>query len=319
MNGMNRINGMSGRLFSKITGPLVRALLLGALAVQPALSQTDSTLTLDEEAAEVKTLVSAFNSSYVVNGHSTNTLSPGRLNFFISHRFGTFDQGPFNLFGLDDSSIRFGFEYGVTSRLTVGLGRSSAGKNYDGFVKYKLLTQSHGGGAAMPVSLVWFSSTALSAVDWRSQTLNDGRYRFSDYFVYTHQALISRRFSSRLSLQLSPTLVHRNKTKTAGEAHDVYALGAGGRLRLTRKLHLTADYFYTFRHAPGVYNPAAVGIDLVTGGHVFQVYLNNAKGIIEKEFLTNTRSDAAKGQVGFGFTVMRSFVLRPEVKGGKMH
>ncbi len=318
---MNRINGINGRiLFFKMRKLCLLVLLLGALGIQPALSQTDSTLTLDEETAEVKTLVThAFNSSYVVNGHSTNTLSPGRLNFFISHRFGTFDQGPFNLFGLDDSSIRFGFEYGVTSRLTVGLGRSSAGKHYDGFVKYKLLTQSHGGGASMPVSLVWFSSTALSSVDWRSQTLNDGRYRFSDYLVYTHQALISRRFSSRLSLQLSPTLVHRNKTKTAGEAHDVYALGIGGRLRLTRKLHLTADYFYTRRNAPGVYNPAAVGIDLVTGGHVFQVYLNNAKGIIEKEFLTNTHGNAAKGQVGFGFTVMRSFVLRPEVKGGKMH
>jgi hypothetical protein len=299
--------------------PLLLVLLLGVLGAAPARAQSDSTLTLDDDSEDVKTLVTAFNSSYVVNGHSTNTLSPGRLNFFISHRFGTFDQGPFNLFGLDDSSIRFGFEYGVTRHLTVGLGRSSAGKNYDGFLKYKLLTQSHGGGAAMPVSLVWFSSAAVSSVDWKSQTLNDGRYRFSDYLVYTHQALISRRFSSRLSLQLSPTLVHRNKVKTAAETHDVYALGVGGRLRLTRKLHLTADYFYTVNNAPGVHNPAAVGIDLVTGGHVFQVYLNNAKGIIEKEFLTNTLGSAGKGQVGFGFTVMRSFVLRPEVKGGKMH
>ena len=301
--------------------PLLLVLLLGMLGARPALSQSDSTLTLDDETADVKTLVThAFNSSYVVNGHSTNTLSPGRLNFFISHRFGTFDQGPFNLFGLDDSSIRFGFEYGITNRLTAGLGRSSAGKNYDGFLKYKLLTQSHGGGgAAMPVSVVWFSSAAVSSVDWKSKTLNDGRYRFSDYLVYTHQALISRRFSSRLSLQLSPTLVHRNKLRTAGEAHDVYALGLGGRLRVTRKMHVTADYFYAFNNAPGARNPGAIGIDLVTGGHVFQVYLNNAKGIIEKEFLTNTPGNLGKGQVGIGFTVMRSFVLRPEVKGGKMH
>ncbi len=300
--------------------PLLLVLLLGVLAAGPARSQSDSTLTLDDDPEAVRTLVTgAFNSSYVVNGHSTNTLSPGRLNFFISHRFGTFDQGPFNLFGLDDSSIRFGFEYGITNRLTAGLGRSSAGKNYDGFLKYKLLTQSHGGGAAMPVSVVWFSSAAVSSVDWKSKTLNDGRYRFSDYLVYTHQALISRRFSSRLSLQLSPTVVHRNKLRTAGEAHDVYALGVGGRLRVTRKMHVTADYFYAFNNAPGAYNPGAVGIDLVTGGHVFQVYLNNAKGIIEKEFLTNTPGNLGKGQVGIGFTVMRSFVLRPEVKGGKMH
>jgi hypothetical protein len=134
-------------------------LLLSISAVNPAIAQSDSTLSFNEEEQAQKTLITnAFNSSYIINGHSTNTLSPGRLNFFIAHRFGTFDQGAYNLFGLDYASIRYGFEYGVTNHLTVGIGRSSAGKNYDGFLKYKLLTQSYGGGATIPVSLVWFSS-----------------------------------------------------------------------------------------------------------------------------------------------------------------
>lgn len=281
--------------------------------------QVDASLSFDDETESQKTFITnAFNSSYVVNGHSTNTLSSGRLNFFISHRFGSFDQGAYNLFGLDNSSIRFGLEYGITNNLTIGVGRSSSGKNYDSFLKYKLLTQSYGGGSAMPVSVVWFSSMAVSSASWKSQVLHDSKYMFSDYLVYTHQALVSRQFSSKLSLQVSPTLVHRNKVASAAEKHDIYALGIGGRLKVSKKMHITADYFYVANNAPGFHNPVALGIDLVTGGHVFQLYLNNAIGIIEKEFLTNTPSDVTKGQIRFGFTVMRSFVLKPEVKGGKM-
>lgn len=280
--------------------------------------QVDPALRFDETETQKTLITNAFNSSYIINGHSTNTLSSGRLNFFISHRFGTFDQGAYNLFGLDDSSIRFGLEYGITNHLTVGGGRSSSGKNYDSFLKYKLLTQSYRGGTTMPVSVVWFSSIAFSSTSWKSQSLHDSRYMFSDYLVYTHQALISRQFSSKLSLQLSPSMVHRNKLATAEEKHDMYALGIGGRLKLTKKLHVMADYFYVANNSPGLSNPVAIGIDLVTGGHVFQLYLNNAIGIIEKEFLTNTPSDVTKGQIRFGFTVMRSFVLKPEVKGGKM-
>jgi hypothetical protein len=160
---------------------------------------------------------------------------------------------------------------------------------------------------------------ALSSVDLKAHTLGNEGVSFFDYLVYTHQALISRQFSPKLSLQLSPTLVHRNRVLTQ-EKNDIYALGIGGRLKLSKKMHLMAEYYHVFNPATSdVFNPVAVGVDMVFGGHVFQLYLNNANGLIEKEFLTNTHSNAMKGQIRFGFTVMRSFVLKPEIKGGKMH
>lgn len=293
---------------------------VGLWATFSVFSQSSTDLSFDEDEPKIQ-ITSAFNSSYIINTQSTNTLSSGRLNLLISHRFGTLNQGAFNLFGLDFGSMRLGLEYGFNNKLTVGLGRSSVGKNYDAFVKYRILTQTNGGNNQVPVSVVGFSSIAFSSVAVRNQNSVDDNNKFINHLVYSYQALISRQFSKKFSLQLTPSLIHRNTVMSSVEDNNIFALGVGGRLKVSKRIHLTADYHHVFNKAESLKlnNPVAIGMDVVVGGHVFQVHLNNALGMIEKEFITATQGNFFDGDIRIGFTVLRSFVLKPEVKGGKMH
>ncbi|MDN5212889.1 DUF5777 family beta-barrel protein [Fulvivirgaceae bacterium BMA12] len=287
----------------------------------PALSQSSSDLGFDDEEDEKTLITSAFNSSYIINTQSTNTLSSGRLNLLISHRFGNLNQGAFNLFGLDFGAMRIGLEYGINNKLTAGLGRSSVGKNYDAFIKYRMLTQSTGGASQTPVSIVGFTSIAFSSVDVRNSNSLDENSRFIDHLVYSYQVLVSRQFSKKFSLQLTPTLIHRNTVTSSQEDNNIVSLGIGGRLKVSKRIHLTADYHYVFNKSEvtKLYDPLAIGMDVVVGGHIFQVHLNNALGMIEKEFITATNGDFFDGDIRIGFTILRSFSIKPEVKGGKMH
>lgn len=279
-------------------------------------AQNDA-LSLDDLPLEIKQVREAFIGSYIINSQSTNTVQRGRLDFLILHRFGEFSDGAFNGFGLDYAAIRLGFDYGITDRLTVGIGRSSVGKNYDAHLKYRALTQTAGGNQNMPVSLVFFTGTALSATELKRQTAIQEENQFINQLVYTYEAMISREFSDKLAFQASTTLLHRNTVPYADKDHNILAFGVGGRLKLSKRVYLVGDYSYVVNHTEeGLYNPAALGLDIVTGGHVFQTYITNSVGFIQKEFLTATTGNIAEGDIRIGFTVKRAFMLKKEVEGG---
>jgi hypothetical protein len=249
-----------------------------------------------------------FKTTRVVNGQSVEQVPAGEMIFIISHHFGRLNQGPYELFGLDQGTIRLGLEYGIKPWLTVAVGRSSFEKTYDGFVKARLLRQSSGS-RAMPVTLSYFGGTALNSLRWQDTTRENF---FSSRLSYTHQILIARKFSDMFSVQLSPTLVHRNLVKTAAEPNDVYAVGAGGRLRLSRRTTFNAEYFFVL---PGQLpaantNSLSLGVDIETGGHVFQLHLTNSYGMFERNFITENTGKWSKGDIYFGFNITRVFTLR---------
>lgn len=291
--------------------------LILILLSQAALAQNSSMEFEDVE--EVRNITSTFNGSHIVNTQSTNVMEGGRLNFLIGHRFGAINEGAFNLFGMDFSSIRLGFEYGITDRLTAGLGRSSLGKNYDGSLKYRILTQTKGA-KNMPVSLVGFVSSSFSAVDVRSDKNVSDNHQFSNHMVHTFQLLASHEFSHLVSVQISPTLIHRNQVDSKVQDNDIISTGIGARVKLSKKMHLNADYHYVFNKDSDrtLHDPIALGLDIVTGGHVFKIHLSNSVGMIEKEYITNTTDDFFDGDIRIGFTVLRSFVIKPKVAGGSI-
>ena len=263
--------------------------------------------TVDRSAVDYA--AATFKGTRVINGHSVETAAPGDLQFIISHRFGTLNSGAYNLFGLDQSTIRLALEYGITPRLMVGVGRSSFQKTYDAFAKYRVLRQSSGA-RTMPVSVTAFASTALMTL-----RPGDGRsYPLNTRLSYTYQLLIARKLSDRTSLQLAPTLVHRNLVETRLDQNDVYALGLSGRQKLSNRLAITAEYYYLLpgRTADQHYNSLSAGIDIETGGHVFQLHVTNSKGMIEKLFVPETAGSWGKGDIYFGFNVVRSFSLKGE-------
>lgn len=248
-----------------------------------------------------------FKGTRVINGHSIETPGKGSMLFLISHRFGTLNSGAYEFFGLDQATIRLGLEYGLTDQLAVGVGRSSLEKTYDGFVKYKAVRQSSGP-RPMPVSVTLLATTAVSTLKFQPQPERSTTSRFT----YSYQALLARKFSSNLSVQLMPTLIHRNYVDLRRDENNVYAIGAAGRQKLTKRLALTAEYYYLLpgSTADDYRNSLALGFDIETGGHVFQLHFTNSQGMIEKFFVPQTTGNFFDGDIYFGFNISRAFQLR---------
>jgi len=284
------------------------AIFVGLAAfASPILAQEDDLLSLLGEEETTNYVNASFKTNRVINLHSLESTSGGVLDIKISHRFGTLNRGAYELFGLDNASIRIGGDYGVTDRLTVGMGRSSFEKTYDGFLKYKFLRQSTGK-RTMPITAAVFASTAIKTLEWQNP---DRENYFSSRMYYTYQLILGRKFSDAFSLQLSPTLVHRNLVRTTEESNDVYALGAAGRLKLTKRVAINAEYIYVpdGQLAPGYRNSLSIGFDIETGGHVFQLHFTNSTSMIEKGFVTETSGQWANGDIHFGFNVSRVFTV----------
>ncbi len=267
----------------------------------------------EEEVTEYAT--ASFKTNRIVNGHSIENTAAGVLDFKISHRFSPVRNGFYDIFGLDGATIRFGFDYGITDRLMVGVGRSSKEKIYDGFLKYKILRQSSGK-KKMPITLSYLVDAQIKTVDFPEQ---DRENLFSSRLYYTHQLLIGRKFNERLSLQLMPTLLHRNLVADKTEKNDVLALGVGGRVKLSKRVTLNAEYYYVLPDQinPIYTNVLSIGFDIETGGHVFQLHFTNSSDMTYKGFITETLEDwfykTSDGKnmsgIRFGFNISRVFTI----------
>jgi hypothetical protein len=274
-------------------------------------------LSLDDTPTESIPVKEAFNGPHIIYSQSTNMLQAKRFDLVFGHRFGKLNEGAFNAWGLDQSFIRVGGEYGIMDWITVGIGRSSLGKNFDVYVKNCPLVQTQGGRKNIPVSVSLFLSVAYSSNELRRQMAISDSDQFVNQLVYTFQSSVSRQFSPRFSLQVMGSFVHRNFVPYPISENNVYGIGGGGRLKVSKRLHLMAEYNHMFNNPVGIYNPAAVGFDIVAGGHVFNVHVANGVGIIEKEFLAATTDKIADG-LRLGFTIRRSFMLQSNVEGGKV-
>ena len=259
---------------------------------------------------EINYATATFKSTRIMNGHSIERMPPGQLDFRISHRFGRLNSGSYELFGLDQANIHFGLEYGIMKWLMVGIGRGTYEKTFDGFAKFTVLRQSTGE-RFMPVSVSLFSSAALKSARWADPLRTN---YFSSRLSYVGQILIARKISQGFSLQLTPSYVHHNLVATEIDPNDLYAIGAGGRVKLTKRISLNAEYYYLANPknymSLQVYDPLSVGFDIETGGHVFQLIFTNSVAMIEKGFIGETTGSWLKGDIHFGFNISRVFTLK---------
>lgn len=278
------------------------------LAAMSATAQDDDLLSLLGEEETTTYTTASFKTNRVINFHSLESTAAGVFDMKISHRFGMLNQGAYDLFGLDNATIRIGGDYGITNWLTVGAGRSSFQKTYDGFIKVKLLRQSSGQ-RNMPITLALLSTGTIQTMRWADP---DRDNFFSSRLYYAHQMIVGRKFSDKLTLQISPTVVHRNLVKTTAEANDVWGIGAAGRLRLNRRIAINGEYMYVLPNqlASEYYNSLSIGFDIETGGHVFQLHFTNSTSMIEKGFIAETTGNWLDGDIHFGFNVSRVFTVK---------
>jgi hypothetical protein len=269
-------------------------------------AQNEDLLSLVEDKPKKERVKNAFKSTRVIMGQSMEMLAKGVMDVRILHRFGSINSGYKNLWGLDQASMRLGFDYGITNSLSIGVGRSTYKKELDGFIKFRPIWQSTGPGS-IPFSVVMVGGMTVDTMPWADPT----RTNFvTSKMAYYGQIIIGRKFSEGFTLQITPTILHRNLVPTENDPNDIYAAGLGGRIKLSRRVSFNWDYFYVFNGlTPVNYFPLSLGFDIETGGHVFQLNFSNAIGMNERAFLTETTNSWANGDVRFGFNLSRVFTV----------
>lgn len=272
------------------------------------LKAQDDLMDIFGEEQVVDYTTATFKTTRLALGHSVENPAKNDLIFIISHHFGKINTGAYEFFGLDQATIRLGLEYGITDKLSIGYGRSSYKKTYDGFVKYKLFRQSSGV-KNMPITLNLLAGMSINSLKWENP---DQENYFSSRLSYLFQALVARKFNKNLSLQLMPSVVHKNFTASYQDKNDIFVIGAGGRYKITNRTSLNVEYHYVIPGRIESYeyqNSLTVGFDIETGGHVFQLFFTNSVPISPSDFLTETTGNWSNGDIYFGFNISRVFTL----------
>lgn len=252
-----------------------------------------------------------FKATQLINTPTVESPGKKNLQFLIMHRFGRLNEGGYALFGLDNATIRFGLDYGITDRLAVGIGRSSLDKTFDGSVKYKLLQQRTG---SMPVSVSMYELLTHYTQKYADKPFLNSRYRTS----YTSALLIARKFSNALSLEVVPSWTHFNMVATPQDKNDVFAVTVGGRMKLSKRMSLDAEYNYMLPNqvvSSTVYRSLSLGVDIETGGHVFQLVFSNSQGMVAPYYLAKTIGSWGNGDIFFGFNISRNFSFNKKRTG----
>ena len=284
---------------------------------------TDIMSRLEKDPKKTEYTTATFKSTRVITGHSVENIGKGVLDVRILHRFAPLNRGSYDLFGFDIASMRMGFDYGITNNIMVGVGRSTWQKTYDAYVKVRILRQSTGA-RNMPITLSYIPTVAVRTEKLRLDTLGERILPgLGDRTSFTQQLIIGRKFSKSFSMQLMPTFIFgQNRVDSISKytldkdniikgprRDNIFALGVAGRLKISKRVSLNAEYYYQFvDHKPkSNYNSVAFGVDIETGGHVFQVHLTNSNGMSEKLLIADTDDKWKFGYLRLGFNISRVF------------
>jgi hypothetical protein len=258
-------------------------------------------------------VLATFKGTRIITGQSNENISKKHLNFLILHRFGELkdDAWYYSLLGFDNATVRLAFDYGITDNLMVGIGRSSVMKIYDLNVKYKILKQTKGGNKNFPFALSYYGNMGINTTTFAN--LNRDNY-FTSRLSFCNQLIIAKKINDKISLQITPTMVHRNLVEKTATPNDIYALGLAGSFKITRSTRLNIEYYPRLngrneKTKSGVdYSDyIGIGFDIETGGHVFQLHFTNSQSMIEKGFISETVGNPFEGDLYFGFNISRTF------------
>lgn len=249
-------------------------------------------------------VINTFYSTRLVNSHTVEITGKGSMDFRINHRFAPLNLGFYDMFGLDFASMRMGFDFGIVKDLMVGIGRTTFNKEYDGFIKYRLMHQTTDG--RLPFSIALLGAMAYKNVKMDPSLKVTG----SDRIYLTAQLLVARKLNEHTSVQISPTYTHYNRILGfTGGGTDLFSLGFLARQKISKRISINAEYFLQTTRFNGTYDPLSVGVDIGTGGHVFQLHFTNSTGMNEHSFIHETTGSWGNGDIRWGFNISRIFFI----------
>lgn len=270
--------------------------------------------TTEVAATPTKELVKhTFENQIALNNQTVENVSHKSLDFMIQHRFALIENAD-DLFGFyGPSNIRLGLTYGITKRISLGVGVTKNKMIYDFNAKVNLLQQSKGKG--MPVTVTYFGNIGRSALDEDNFKGPDGNYKAADRLTYFNEIIIGRKFNSKISLQLAGTYSHMNLIDSIYQQHDFISLSFLGRYKFSPQSSVMVDFDYVL-NASGIdesvrpqYN-ATVGYEVSTGSHQFQVFVGTAQNIVDQEYRVYNQNDFGKLEVVFGFNITRDWSFK---------
>ena len=255
----------------------------------------------EEQPAQPKYAEATFKTTRISFGHSVETRKKGILEIFVANRFWDSPEERSQSFFADRLSTRFGLEYALSDRLSAGLGGTTWDGLFDGFVKYRLIRQSMGK-EGIPFSVTLFQNTSYYSKGIANQAIADD---LTDRLSFTSQALIASKVDRNLSLQLSPTYIHKGISYYGAPDQDHFALGFGGRYKLGHHVSFVSEYYWLLNpaDAPKTYGPFSIGVNWEIGDVMLQFMLTNAVSMVEEAFITGSRNNFnfRSPNLNFGF------------------
>lgn len=255
------------------------------------------------EGKEIET--AAFKGLQICNMQSTKMTSRGEWYMIVSHRFGDLTKGFDNFFGLDDANTEIGGIYGVADWLYLGGSRHTLDKIYELTAKYKLVNQLKEG---FPVTIVGYNTMDINSK--LDKDLVPG-LEFNNRLAFSTQLLVSRKFSESFSFQLNPIYIHKNLYEFELEEKNDFFIGSGARYKISKRMSINLEYAARLNRVEGnsstFQNPLTVGLDIETGGHVFQLVFSNSQSLNDVAFLSKPAGDWSGGPIYFGFNLYRVF------------
>lgn len=278
---------------------------------------------LDELVLENKKatpVLATFKGTRIITGQSNENISKKHLNFLVLHRFGELkdDAWYYSLLGFDNATVRLAFDYGITDKLMVGIGRSGGLKIYDMSAKYKIAQQTIGGKRNFPIAISYYGNVGINTTTFPDLTRDN---YFTSRLSFCNQLIFARKFNDKVSIQITPTMVHRNLVEKISTPNDIYALGLAGSFKITRSTRLNIEYYprlngrdLTTKSGLAYNDYLGIGVDIETGGHVFQLMFSNSTYMYEQGFVTETTGKWSDFGVRLGFNLSRTFSFDKEVK-----
>ncbi len=256
----------------------------------------------------------------IINMQGAVGLPKGEWEMFIQHRFGTFGTGAYNWYGLDQSYMRIGLDAGLSERLTVGVSRSSMNKIADGYFKYQFkgkatASPKKDGDSKSEVTAAWYSNVSINTQARAS--ISPEPFYYSNRLRFVNTIIISKNINDRLLIALTPSLVHVNLVDLANESNDIAVMGAYGRMKLSDRYAVTAEIqkpFLSKMPSPSGASKSvniptdpymALGFEIYTAKHVFQLSVSNAQSMNESYYMTQNKGSFEPSNLRFGFNIVR--------------
>lgn len=292
----------------------------------------DSTRAEEKSAPNQKFARATFNSTRIINMQSVEIVTPGTLQFMISHHFGyfwnkdlapkgskkRFQQNLAHLFGFNAGIAHTYLSFDLSPTKWSNIGVAATGRAvFEGWAKFKILRQQSGA-RNIPVTLGWYSMANIYTGLTEPNEFVDNRWSF------LHQLLIARKFSDKFSLQLMPSVIHFNEVPYGiNNSNLVWSVGLGAKYKATPKLNLTLEYARQLNMYENIiskngtilnYSPnmLSAGVEINTGGHLFQFYVGSTTDASNIDHLARNSSWIKDGQLAFGFCINRSLSLKKE-------